>query len=265
MKYELINPRNEKLTNLEQVFYNRGIDLAKLNRFKYPEEKEILDPLLLNNMHEGVQMLMRHIANEDIIFIQVDADCDGYTSAAILINYLNCLFPYYTQTKVLFRLQDDKTHGLILDKIPEGVKLVIAPDSSSNQFKEHQELVEKGIDVLVLDHHEASENSRYACVINNQTCDYPTKSLSGAGIVYKFCSYIDKLLNTTYAQNFLDLVTVGLIADVMLLKDFETRRIILDGMNNLRNPLLKAIVEKDEFHFPNKELTPFNIAWYIAP
>ena len=39
-----------------------------------------------------------------------------------------------------------------------------------------------------------------ACVINNQLCDYPTKSLSGVGMVYKFCSYIDELLNVDFAD-----------------------------------------------------------------
>ena len=38
--------------------------------------------------------------------------------------------------------------------------------------------------VLVIDHHEAEKYSEHACVINNQMCDYPTKSLSGAGVVY---------------------------------------------------------------------------------
>ena len=96
-------------------------------------------------------------------------------------------------------------------------------------------------------------------------CDYPTKSLSGAGIVYKFCCYLDSLLGAEYADDFIDLVTTGLIADVMPLKDFEVRHIILKGMQGFRNPLLKTMVEKDQFHFGGKSLTPFSIAWYIAP
>jgi single-stranded-DNA-specific exonuclease len=54
--------------------------------------------------------------------------------------------------------------------------------------------------VLVIDHHEADRVSEHACIINNQLCDYPTKSLSGVGMVYKFCSYIDRLLNVDYAD-----------------------------------------------------------------
>ena len=210
-------------------------------------------------------MLIRHVSQNDKIFIQVDSDCDGYTSAAILINYLNCLFPHFVQTKISYRIHDGKQHGLLTDTIPNDIKLVIAPDSSSNDYTEHEELAKRGIDVLVLDHHEAEEYSKFACVINNQMCDYPNKSLSGAGVVYKFCCYLDKLLNSNYAEDFLDLATVGLIADVMPLKDFETRHLILKGMQGFRNPLLKTMVEKDDFHFEGKALTPFNIAWYIAP
>ena len=49
--------------------------------------------MLLMNMREGVTMLMKHISANDEVYVIVDADCDGYTSSAILLNYLNRLFP----------------------------------------------------------------------------------------------------------------------------------------------------------------------------
>ena len=49
--------------------------------------------MLLMNMREGVTMLMKHISANDEAYVIVDADCDGYTSSAILLNYLNRLFP----------------------------------------------------------------------------------------------------------------------------------------------------------------------------
>ena len=265
MRYQLIAPRDEAMSAVEQVLHNRGIKLEDMERFKYPSQNDIVDPLCLEHMHEGVQMLMKHVGQNDKIFIQVDSDCDGYTSAAILINYLNCLFPHFVQTKISYRIHDGKQHGLLTDTIPEDIKLVITPDSSSNDYEEHEALHNKGIDVLVLDHHEAEKYSEFACVINNQMCDYPTKALSGAGVVYKFCCYMDSLLGTSYADDYVDLATAGIIADVMPLKDFEIRQIILKGMQGFRNPLLKTMVAEDNFHFQGKALTPFNIAWYIAP
>ena len=265
MRYQLIAPRDEALSAVEQVLFNRGINPKDIEHFKYPSVNDLVSPEKLEHIKDGVAMLISHIERNDKIFIQVDSDCDGYTSSAILINYLNCLFPHYVQTQISYRIHDGKQHGLLTDTIPSDVKLVIAPDASSNDYEQHKELHDKGIDVLVIDHHEAEKYSEYACVINNQMCDYPTKSLSGAGVVYKFCSYIDQLLGYDYANDYIDLATVGIIADVMDLRDYEIREIILRGMQGFRNPLLKAMVAKDKFHFEGKQLTPFNIAWYIAP
>ena len=265
MRYQLIAPRDEALSAVEQVLFNRGINPKDIEHFKYPSANDLVSPEKLEHIKDGVAMLISHIERNDKIFIQVDSDCDGYTSSAILINYLNCLFPHYVQTQISYRIHDGKQHGLLTDTIPSDVKLVIAPDASSNDYEQHKELHDRGIDVLVIDHHEAEKYSEYACVINNQMCDYPTKSLSGAGVVYKFCSYIDQLLGYDYANDYIDLATVGIIADVMDLRDYEIREIILRGMQGFRNPLLKAMVAKDKFHFEGKQLTPFNIAWYIAP
>ena len=265
MRYQLIAPRDEALSAVEQVLFNRGINPKDIEHFKYPSANDLVNPEKLEHIKDGVAMLISHIERNDKIFIQVDSDCDGYTSSAILINYLNCLFPHYVQTQISYRIHDGKQHGLLTDTIPSDVKLVIAPDASSNDYEQHKELHDRGIDVLVIDHHEAEKYSEYACVINNQMCDYPTKSLSGAGVVYKFCSYIDQLLGYDYANDYIDLATVGIIADVMDLRDYEIREIILRGMQGFRNPLLKAMVAKDKFHFEGKQLTPFNIAWYIAP
>lgn len=89
--------------------------------------------------------------------------------------------------------------------------------------------------------------------------------MSGAGVVWKFCCYIDSLLSTNYAEGYADLATVGIQADVMELTNLETRYITMLGMRGFNNPLLKTMVEKDGFHFDGQPLTPFNITWYIAP
>jgi single-stranded-DNA-specific exonuclease len=104
------------------------------------------------------------------------------------------------QNNVYYRIHTGKQHGILLDTIPDDIKLIIAPDSSSNDYEVHQALKSNGVDVLVIDHHEADMISENACIINNQLCDYPTKSLSGVGMIYKFCSYIDELLNVDYAD-----------------------------------------------------------------
>ena len=134
----------------------------------------------------------------------------------------------------------------------------------SNDYEVHQQLKAKRVDVLVIDHHEADKISENACIINNQLCDYPTKSLSGVGMVYKFCSYMDELLNVDYANDYLDLVALGMVADMMDLRDFETRHLITRGLENIRNPYLKGMIDKQAYSLKDG-ITPIGIAFYIAP
>lgn len=264
MNYQLIAPRLPNTSAIEQVLLNRGIKSQDIIHYLNTTDEDILDPSTIMNIEQGAKMLIRHISQEDKTFIQIDSDADGYTSSSLLINYLNSLFPGYVQNNISYRVHEGKQHGLILETIPEDVKLVIAPDSSSNDYEVHQQLRERGIDVLVIDHHEAEKISEYACIINNQLCDYPTKSLSGVGMVYKFCSYIDSLLNIDNANQFIDLVALGLIADVMLMKDFETKHLVNLGLKQITNPFFRGMTIKNEYSLGGN-ITPFGVAFYIAP
>ena len=264
MEYRLRAPEFPIYTPVEQVLVNRGIPYDQINHYLNTTDNDILDPRLIPHLDEGAKMLIKHISQNDKVLIQVDSDCDGYTSAALLINYLYYLFPSFVNNNISYRVHMGKQHGIIPDTIPEDVKLVIAPDSSSNDYEAHEYLNLSGVDVLVIDHHEADHISKYACVINNQLCDYPTKSLSGVAMVWKFCCYIDMLLKTDHAQKFLDLVALGLVADMMDVRDFETRRLIDKGLQQIRNPYFRGAIDKDQFHFTN-EITPIGVAFYIAP
>ena len=264
MEYRLRAPEFPIYTPVEQVLVNRGMPYDQINHYLNTTDNDILDPRLIPHLDEGAKMLIKHISQNDKVLIQVDSDCDGYTSAALLMNYLYCLFPSFVNNNISYRVHMGKQHGIIPDTIPEDVKLVIAPDSSSNDYEAHEYLNLSGVDVLVIDHHEADHISKYACVINNQLCDYPTKSLSGVAMVWKFCCYIDMLLKTDHAQKFLDLVALGLVADMMDVRDFETRRLIDKGLRQIRNPYFRGAIDKDQFHFTN-EITPIGVAFYIAP
>ena len=264
MNYQLIAPRLPNTSAIEQVLLNRGIKSQDIIHYLNTTDEDILDPSTIMNIEQGAKMLIRHISQEDKAFIQIDSDADGYTSSSLLINYLNSLFPGYVQNNISYRVHEGKQHGLILETIPEDVKLVIAPDSSSNDYEVHKKLRERDIDVLVIDHHEAEKISEYACIINNQLCDYPTKSLSGVGMVYKFCSYIDSLLNIDNANQFIDLVALGLIADVMLMKDFETKHLVNLGLKQITNPFFRGMTIKNEYSLGGN-ITPFGVAFYIAP
>ena len=106
-------------------------------------------------------------------------------------------------------------------------------------------LKDKGIDVLVIDHHEAEDGySQNAVVINNQLSEnYPNKQLSGVGMVYKFCKALDGILGLDFADSYLDLVALGNISDMVSMKSEETRYFVKKGLNNVVNPFLKALCE----------------------
>lgn len=262
MEYQLINPRRPGTSAIEHVLLNRGIQ--DVQHYLNTDDTDILSPLDLDNMKEGAQMLVSHIARKSKVMVIVDSDYDGYASAAILINYLNNLFPAFVQNNISYRMHSGKQHGIILDMIPEDTSLVIAPDSASSDYEEHKELAKRGIDVLVIDHHEAPEVSQYACVINNQLCDYANKALCGAAVVYKFCCYLDTLMGTDYADNYTDLVASALVADMMDLRSFETKHLVQTGLKNAINPYFKGMTIKNEYSLGGT-VTPFGVAFYIAP
>lgn len=153
MEYQLIAPRipQENLSAVERVLTNRGIDLKDIEHYLHTTDDDILDPLLLDNMEQGAKMLIKHISANDKVFLQVDSDYDGFSSAAALINYLNMLFPAFTQNNITYRLHEGKQHGIILETIPQDVKLVIVPDAGSNDLEQHATLRNRGTDVLILD------------------------------------------------------------------------------------------------------------------
>ena len=262
MEYHLKAPMIPGYSPIEQILNNRGIQ--NIYHYLHTTDDDILEPSTIMNIKNGAIMLVQHINNNDKILIQIDSDCDGYTSAAALINYLHKICPAFVENNISYRVHEGKQHGILLDSIDDNIKLVIAPDSSSNDYEEHKQLKERCIDVLVIDHHEADKISQYACIINNQLCDYPTKSLSGVGMVYKFCSYLDELMNIAYADDLLDLVALGLIADMMDLRDYETKRLIDKGLNHIINPFVRTMINRDVFHFSNG-ITPIDVAFYIAP
>ena len=95
MNYKLIN--NTQKTPLETIMNNRGIKTEDIQHFLNPTQSDVYPNKLLDNMEQGIKLLLKHIKQNNKIFIQVDADCDGYTSSALLINYLYNLFQLHIQ------------------------------------------------------------------------------------------------------------------------------------------------------------------------
>ncbi|PLR72191.1 DHH family phosphoesterase [Bacillus sp. UMB0728] len=242
MKYELIG-KNNILEPIETVLRNRGIE--DIQSFFNISEKDTIHWSKLRNMDRAVDCLLGHVKKGSKVFVQTDSDPDGYTSAATLIDYLKKAYP---TINLVWRLHEGKEHGIILKTIPDDADLVIIPDAGSNQFKEHKTLKEKGIDVIVLDHHDCDRDSEDAIVVNSQLSpEYHNKQFSGVGITYKFCKALDERLNLKMADNYLDLVAIGNIADSQDMRIPETRYYVDKGLKKIKNKLLKALYDKQTF------------------
>ena len=265
MNYKLIN-EEIKGTPFEQVLINRGIKKENIQHFLNTTEQDLLSPSLLVNIDKGIDMLMEHVENKSLIAVQVDPDVDGFTSSSFCINYLSLAYGMdYVRKNVIYFMPDGKHHGINLELVKKyKPNLVIAPDSSSNEYDEHRLLKEMDIDVLVLDHHEAERMSENACVINNQLCDYPNKTLSGVGVVYKFFKLYDEVIHQAYADEMLDLVAIGMVSDMMRPIEFETKYLISKGLSQIKNPFFRAFEMKNSFTLKG-EITPYGVSMYIAP
>lgn len=164
--------------------------------------------------------------------------------------------------------EKSKAHGLSAHDytIPDGVKLLIIPDSSSNDIDECQELINKGIECIILDHHvKNDERPTTAILVNNQTSDgYTNKDACGAHIAYDFCKALDIYFWTDYADNLIDLVSLADIADNMSIKSFPTRAAINQGLNNVQNKMFKEILKAQEFSTKGI-VSPFTVSFYVAP
>ena len=270
MKLKLLGVNNPNYSTLEQVLVNRKIPYNETHHYMNTSDADIADPTTFGeNMEKGAKMLVSNIQQESNTLVICDCDCDGFTAAALLINYLNDSFPSFVQNNLKWYVHEGKQHGLsdCMDYINQkDFKFIIVPDAGSNDYELHKELKDRGIDILVLDHHEAEYISEDACVINNQLSDYPNKELSGVGVTWQFCRYLDRLLGTSYADYYIDLVALGNTGDMMSLTSIETKHLINKGFlpENIHNPYIYEMWQKNKFKL-GEHITSIDAAFYIVP
>ena len=276
MKYTKITNKNITDNFLLNLLKEGGIlneemsDQDKKNFF-YPTEKNELDPFLLDNIEDAARIYYNALKEHKNIRIYIDPDVDGFTSAALLYNYtIEILKPIFETINITYHVPEGKEHGLktvMKELINEKIcDLIIMPDSSSNDYEEHKILKELGYNIIVLDHHEADHYSEDAIVVNNQLSDrYSNKSLSGVGIVYKFIEALETLfLNERKVKNYIDLVALGQISDMMDMNTIENRYICEYGLTHINNQFFNELVLKQSFSIGDK-LTQIGVAFYITP
>ena len=273
MKFQLINKPDEKLTATQQLFINRGLQLNEIEHYMNLTDDDINSPLLLGEekLKEIAGIITSMVQNNQNLAVIVDADADGYTSSATLLNWFYYSHPKWTKEHTFYYLHDGKTHGLTpgaMSFIQDmGADIVWIPDAGSNDLPQIEQLYNEDRKIIITDHHIVEDGcSPYAITINSQIDDYPNKELTGAGVTWQVCRYLDSVNGTNYAEKLVDLVATGQIADMAQLSSTETRRIITKGLipDNIINPYLFFFCLKNKFKLTD---TPTDWGWtfYVCP
>ena len=264
MRYELIG-LNDTKNVIRTVLQNRGIEdysgyisLQEASRSTYED---------LDYIQEAVELFDKHFSAKHPVAILADNDVDGQTSCALMYKWIKTFNPEYDVRLCVH--QRNKSHGLS-DRdfdIDDDVKLLIVPDAASNDIEEHKRLYDLGIDCLCLDHHHVEINIEEspAIVINNQSsANYSNKNCCGASVTLEFCRALDNYYWTEICDDYLDLVAVANVCDVMMLSEFETRAVINEGLINVNNKLLQEIIKAQEFSMKGR-VNPHTVGFYIGP
>lgn len=261
MQYRLYDSKKKSSNVLEQVLYNRGID--DVGTYLDLNEDVVGDYNLLENMEESVNLFDKHFQEKNCIGIIPDSDVDGQCSSAEIYLYIKRMDENYP-IKIIYHTRP-KAHGLSDVEIPDDVKLLIIADAGTNDAKECKELKDRGIDILILDHHEKEEENPYALIVNNQCSDmYSNKQLCGGGIVYRWLQALDDFYWNEFADDYLDLVAFSNISDVMDLRELETRYLVDCGLLNIKNKFIKALMKAQDYSM-NGKINIHNVQWYLTP
>lgn len=258
---------NIKSNYAEELLRLRGIDNLEL--FTNPTAECLQSWKDLDNIYDGLTLISRVLSlPEPKIGLIVDSDCDGYTSATIIHNYLSCI------KSLEFKnfLHTEKQHGLedLINQVIEAapLDLLIIPDAGSNDYVYIEQLKKYEIPVLILDHHIVEDTipiSDNCVLINNQSSSkYKNKALSGAGVAWQFCRGLDDFLNADYAYRFIDLAALGVAGDMMSALEYENQYIWKTGFNQITNIFFKTLCEKQAFSMKNV-VNPTTVSFYIVP
>lgn len=210
--------------------------------------KGLLNPNLLANIEQAVELLYQVYLKQSRIVIVGDFDADGATSTALALLALRQFG--FQQVDYLIPDRFSQGYGLSVDVaravIEKGADLVLTVDNGISSFDGIDLLKSQGIQVLVTDHHLPTEKLPNADAMVNPNlifCHFPSKSLAGVGVIfYVMIALRSKLRaekvfegkNEPNVAEFLDLVALGTVADVVPL-DHNNRILVSQGLNRMRS------------------------------
>ena len=236
---------------IAQVMVNRKILTAEAARaFLYGNLDGLHDPYLMKDMAKAVDRIQQAIARGEKILIFGDYDVDGVLSVVMLFKALTSLgaaVEYFIPE----RLTDGygiKEHHVEIP-VRRGTGLVISVDCGIKALEFTAQAKEKGVDVIITDHHRPGETLPAAAAILNPILEdsgYPDRDLAGVGVTFKLIqALLEKSGKAAGLPHYMKLVCIGTVADVAALKG-ENRLFVkygLKGLGNVTNTGLKSLID----------------------
>jgi single-stranded-DNA-specific exonuclease len=259
--------------SLARLLTVRGIQTAEeAQKFLSPSLQDLHSPYLMTGLHVAVERLRSAIERGETVLIYGDYDVDGTTAIVILKTALELCggkVEYHVPHRIRegYGMRDE----VIEQAADRGIRLIISVDTGIRAFAAAETAERRGIDLIVTDHHlpQAEGVPKALAVVNpNQHgCEYPCKSLCGAGVAFKIAQALlvesgrERLL-----PSFLKMVAIATIADAVPLIG-ENRVFAKLGLEGLRKPVnagLRALLANCQLD-GSRPLSASDIAFRVAP
>lgn len=231
-------------------------------------ERKSVDPMDFPDMYAAVKRIQKALDEFERIAVYGDYDADGVTSTALLYSYLEM-----QGADVVYYVPNRHTEGYglsyeAIDKLSMmGVKLIITVDNGISAVAEAKYIRELEMELIVTDHHLPSEALPQAVAVvdpHRTDCNLKFKDYAGVGVAYKLICALEGEENGI-TDSFVDLVTVGTVADVMpLIK--ENRELVRRGVNMLADSDrigIQALIEAAGLG--SRKMTSTSVAFGICP
>lgn len=255
---------------LQHLVRQRGItEDNEMENFLRPKLKDLKDPFLIPDMRLGVERILKAVDANEKVCIYGDYDVDGISSITLMCKILHA---YGLAPRSFIPRRGPEGYGLSIAALErcmsEGEKpdLLISVDCGTVSISEVAYLRTKGVDVVIVDHHEPSPEGRPDCsALVNPKCGSDFTYLCAAGVVFKLGHALLKTRETNLdLKELLDLVAVATIADIVPLIG-ENRLLVRHGLKRLPstlNPGLKALQEVTGL---NGNVTSMDVGFRIGP
>lgn len=209
----------------------------------------LIPPDALSDIDVAAARIARAVQGDEAILVLGDFDADGATGTALAVSLIESLgasrVDYLVPNRFAFGygLTPEIVH-VALEREPS---LIVTVDNGMSSVAGVTLAQERGVDVVVTDHHLPGEQLPPACAIVNPNapgCEFASKSLAGVGVVYYVLSRVRVLLaeadffagrgiDPPNLANWLDLVALGTVADVAPL-DLNNRILVHQGLRRMR-------------------------------